>query len=182
MITYQPESLAVEVRVPDVHSAWKGLECLIPDIVRRFNVDRHIAIDCGVWYGYSTAALANFFDQVIGVDTFKGDRHAGFPSDLWDSARRTMRDYPNVVLVESDCIEYLKTARHGRIGLVHVDVVHDFETTYEVGKWASNVSPVVLFHDTCAFPEVAEAVEALAKETGRTFHNYPQHYGLGILV
>ena len=182
MIIYEPESLAVEVRVPDVHSTWKGLERIVPDIMRRFNVDQRVAIDCGVWYGYSTAALSNFFDRVIGVDTFQGDDNAGRPSDLWESARRTMIAYRNVVLVEQDCVDYLLEARNARVGLVHIDAAHDFETTYQAGRAACAVAPVVLFHDTCAFESVMLAVERLAHETGREFYNYPQHHGLGILV
>jgi hypothetical protein len=59
---------------------------------------------------------------------------------------------------------------------------HDYETTYTAGRWAVDHSPVVIFHDTESFPSVKEAVSAIAEETGRTFYNFREFNGLGILV
>ncbi len=181
IINYVPESFAENVFVPDVHSTWKGLERIIPDVIRRFNIKPDVAVEFGVWYGFSAAALANFFQQVVGIDTFEGDHDAGTPSDLYDSAYDTLQNYRNVWLVRSDYQSYIR----GRVltaNLIHIDIVHDYEPTYELGRWAVDHADVVLFHDTEAFPTVKQAVSDIAEETGRMFYNYPKCHGLGILV
>jgi hypothetical protein len=38
-----------------------------------FHVHPGLCIEFGVWHGYSTAALANHFERVIGADVFYGD-------------------------------------------------------------------------------------------------------------
>jgi hypothetical protein len=40
----------------------------------------------------------------------------------------------------------------------------------------------VLFHDTESFPAVKQAVSDIARETNKTFYNFKESYGLGILV
>ncbi len=181
--TYVPESLTDNVVVPNVHSTWKGLERVIPDIMRRFSIKRDMALEFGVWYGYSAAALSNFFDAVFGVDTFEGDHDAGTPGDLYNSAYTTLLAYPNVWLITSSYQTYIRRfPPTAEVNLIHIDIVHDYEPTYELGRWAVDHADVVLFHDTEAFPTVKQAVSDIAEETGRMFYNYPKCHGLGILV
>jgi hypothetical protein len=66
--------------------------------------------------------------------------------------------------------------------MIHVDIVHTFEDTYKVGKWAVQHAPVVIFHDTESFLDVKMAVAAVAEEADRAFYNYTPCHGLGILV
>lgn len=178
---YVPLKLWDDVRVPSVGSSWKGLERVVPDIVERFCLQRKKAIDFGVWYGYSTAVLANYFPHVIGVDTFDGDEFAGHPKDLFQVAQSVADAWHGIELLSvrwQDFIHFYSDS----VGLIHVDVRHDYHDTYTLGLWAVDHAPVVLFHDTESFPEVRRAVRDLAEYSGRTFWNYPHHYGLGILV
>ena len=41
---------------PDWPSAWKGLEGILPAIIKRFNVSQNAALEFGVEYGYSISA------------------------------------------------------------------------------------------------------------------------------
>lgn len=179
---YVPAQLTPEPRVPDVHSEWKGLEQVVPDVLDRFNVGRHTAIDFGVWYGFSTGALANLFDHVYGVDHFKGDDHAGRPSDLFEQARRALTPWHNIVLVSQSWQEYTATHPLVYADLVHIDIVHTYDETFACGVWACRHADLVLFHDTDEFPDVRAAVSNLALAFDREFWNYPRHHGLGVLV
>ena len=64
----------------------------------------------------------------------------------------------------------------------HVDIVHNYEETFECGLWAVKHSKCCIFHDTESFPEVKKAVYDIAKAANKTAYNYPHHYGLGIIV
>jgi len=180
IIEYVPEPSAQVLTMPKVHTAWEGLEKVLPSIVERFCIAREQALEFGVWYGYSTAALAQCFAHVIGVDTFEGDDDAGRPSDLWDSALHTLSQYPHVTLIQSDYSSFVEGLPSA--DLIHIDIVHDYAPTFELGQWACAHAPVVIFHDTESFPTVRQAVSDLADETGRVFYNYPYCHGLGILV
>lgn len=187
MIAYEPQSLAVPMRVlPEEGfvTGWRGLERILGDIVGRFCRGRHTALEFGVEYGYSTVALSNYFAHVIGVDHFKGDAHAGLTPegvDRYQDTKQRLAQYKNIVLIQSDAEEYCRL--HAcNYDLVHVDALHDFETTYKLGSWAAHNSPCVLFHDTIWFPDVAPAVERIAKEQKRTAYNYNDCNGLAILV
>ena len=169
-------------------SAWAGLEKILPGILADFDVSPRQALEFGVQHGFSVAALANYFEEVIGVDTFAGDQHAGLgePERTLRATSARLVNFPNVQLVRADyqtfCAE--RTGHGFRLplyDLVHVDIVHTFYDTYECGKWAVGHAGCVIFHDTISFPDVCRAVEQLAAESGRTFYNFPNHYGLGIL-
>ncbi len=51
-------------------SAWGDIPTILKDIITRFNLKTDKALEFGVEYGYSTTAIANYFDEVIGVDNF----------------------------------------------------------------------------------------------------------------
>lgn len=162
-------------------SGWAGLERSMPNLVERFCDSRGYALELGVEYGHSTTVLAQLFGHVTGVDWFKGDPHSGEREDYYQVARSNIARWRNVTLVQE---EYQRWITHDRqnYDLIHIDMYHDFEATYRAGIWAVEHAPVVLFHDTIAWPEVAPAVERIAKETGLTFYNYPHNNGLGILA
>ncbi|MDE2104234.1 MAG: class I SAM-dependent methyltransferase [Patescibacteria group bacterium] len=182
MIVYEPSSYQPLNRSIDVPTAWNGLERIIPAILLDFNVDPVTALEFGVQHGFSTAALANYFQTVTGVDTFRGDEHAGFGDS--DSTMQATKDslagFPNVNLVRSDYKDFINMFDI-HANLAHVDIVHTFEDTYQLGLWAVDHCDCVLFHDTESFPDVKKAVAQIALERGLTFHNYPHCHGLGIL-
>lgn len=169
------------LRLPDVHSEWKGLERLFPELLVRFNVTPGYALEFGVWYGFSTAVLANFFRGVTGVDTFTGDAHAGFRENLREDAERALFPFSNIQLVEMDYRAYIEQP-HDTWDLIHIDILHDYAPTLELGTWAVAHARCVIAHDTEAFPEVKRALGDIARATGCEFHNYPECHGLGILV
>lgn len=178
MKEYKPKKLRDPERVAEVGSAWTGLERVIEDILKRFDIPRESALEFGVEFGYSTVALSNYFDEVVGVDHFEGDEHAGF-RDVQHKAEKIC-DYDNIVLIKNSYQDYIPYGEGA--DLTHVDIVHNYDETYECGLWCARNSEITLFHDTESFPAVRKAVKDIADETNKTFYNYPEHYGLGIVV
>ena len=162
-------------------SAWGNIPTILKDIIERFDVDTTNALEFGVEYGYSTSALANYFTNVSGVDIFTGDIHSGLKDDHLEKTKFYLEPYKNITLVKSDYREFIKN-NFGKYGLTHIDIVHDFENTYECGAWAVQHSKVTIFHDTESFAEVKRACQELANNYDLEFYNYKESHGLGILI
>ncbi|QRR00923.1 class I SAM-dependent methyltransferase [Dyadobacter sandarakinus] len=178
---YTPRFLQEPNQSLDIVSAWKGLELIIPDIMKRFNLKNDKCIEFGVEFGFSTVVFANYFSSVIGVDTFEGDQHTANKSEHYEQTSQRLAPYSNIRLIKSDYRDWIHTD-HTRYDLAHVDIVHHYDETYECGLWAAQHSSCTLFHDTESFPEVRRAVKDIARTTRQKLYNYPLHYGLGILV
>ncbi len=181
MIKYTPTLIRKPSVLINAPSAWIGLESIIEDILLRFGINIISALEFGVDYGYSTVALSNFFDTVIGVDTFEGDIHAGHRENAFDTALKNVSIANNIILVKSDYRDFIKETKE-YFDLIHIDIVHTYKETFECGLWAVNNSSITIFHDTEMFPEVRQAVIDIAKETGKECYNYEACYGLGIIV
>jgi hypothetical protein len=178
---YVPEKLSTPSQMINVPSAWVGLEQIIEDILDRFQIERERCIEFGVEFGYSTVVLSNFFKSVIGVDTFEGDEHTLNKSQHYESTSKKLSKYSNIKLVKSDYKDWI-TKDSTMYDFAHVDIVHNYNETFECGLWAANHSRCTIFHDTVSFPAVKRAVRDIAKATNKKFYNYPRYYGLGIVV
>lgn len=181
IIPYVPKNLIKPGYLVDVETAWDGVELILWDVIRRWDIFPGTALEFGVGYGYSTAALANYFNQVIGVDHFQGDVNAGYPKGQYEKAQKALKDFKNILLLQSDYQTYM-SGDVGMVDLIHIDIDHGYESTNKLGAWAIEHSDVVMFHDTISFPEVKRAVEDLAWESGRTFYEYVEKHGVGFLV
>jgi hypothetical protein len=139
------------------------------------------ALEFGVEYGYSTAAMANFFQHVTGVDTFEGDGHSGRHESILESTKNNLRDFNNITLVKEDFKDYIGKDSN-QYDLIHIDIEHFFQPTYDCGSWAVHHAPIVLFHDTVSFIDVFKAVTKVADENRMKFYNFAGYHGLGILI
>jgi hypothetical protein len=178
---YKPAKLTKPEHLPDVISAWKGLELIIEDILDGFDLQRQTCIEFGVEFGFSTVAFANYFGKVTGIDTFEGDIHTVNKENHFEETKTRLSAFKNIELVKSDYRDWIRTD-NARYNFAHVDIVHTYQDTYDCGLWAARHSDCTIFHDTESFPEVRQAVIDIAKTTGQAIYNYPLHYGLGILV
>ena len=167
--------------LPNIGSAWGNIPTIINDIIERFDIKKDKAIEFGVEYGYSTAALANYFESVTGVDTFIGDQHAGFKGDIYETTKSNLEPFKGINLVQKSYQEFIKD-HNDHYNLAHVDIVHTYDDTYNCGEWCINHSDVVIFHDTLSFPDVFRACYDLATKYNLDFYNYTESHGLGILV
>ncbi len=180
MIEYVPK-VRDTPKLVKVISAWGDIPTILKDIITTFNVNPQIALEFGVEYGYSTSALANYFTKVIGVDTFTGDIHSYIKRDHSKMTLFVLKDYTNIELVKSNYQDFIKN-NNNIYDLIHIDIVHTYNETYECGEWAVNHSKVVIFHDTISFDEVKKVCYDLSTKYGLEFYNYPDSHGLGILI
>lgn len=179
--TYTPKELKSFDNLPTRNfSAWKGLELIIGDVIKRSGINCRSCLEFGVEYGYSTAVFANYFDKVTGVDLFTGDVHAGFKENVFEVASANLKDFKNITLLKNDYKDFIKD-NHSSYDLIHVDIIHTYEATYECGFWSAEHSDCTLFHDTESFSSVKKAVRDIARKSGKRFYNYPYYNGLGIL-
>jgi hypothetical protein len=181
MRLYEPASYERPANVLSRYSAWRGHEYIIADILRRFEVRTDRCLEFGVEFGFSATVFANYFDKVIGIDTFIGDPQAGRYEDHYESTAASLAAYPQIQLIRSDYRDWIRTD-DARYDLIHVDIIHTFAATYECGLWSAQHSDCTLFHDTESYPAVKRAVSAIAKATKKEFYNFPLYHGLGIVV
>lgn len=181
-INYVPKKFTTPSNLIQSKSqAWVGLESIILDIIEFSGIEANTMLEFGVEFGYSTAAFANYFKSVIGVDIFTGDSHAGYHGDIYNDTKANLKDFSNVELIKSDYKDYIK--RDTRMyDLIHVDIIHTYEDTYACGLWSAQHSKCTLFHDTQSFPDVKKAVADIAKATNKKFYNYRKSNGLGIVI
>ena len=178
---FVPNHLQLPSRTLQVDSAWKGIESILSDLIKRFHIRTNCCLEFGVEYGYSTVALSSFFDSVTGVDTFAGDKHTVNKKDVYDETVSRLSAFENVRLIRSDYRDWIKQDNN-LYDLIHVDIVHTYADTFACGLWSAVHSQCVIFHDTESFPAVKRAVSEISRLTGKHFHNFKQSNGLGILV
>jgi predicted O-methyltransferase YrrM len=178
---YVPESREMPSRVLPVTTAWKGIESVLADVIRRFDLKTQRCLEFGVEHGYSTAALSSFFDTVIGVDLFTGDIHTFEKGDIFRATAERLSAFSNIQLVRCDYRDWI-AKDDSRYDLIHVDIVHTYIDTFTCGLWSARHSNCVLFHDTESFPAVKRAVIDIARKVGKKFYNFTESNGLGILV
>jgi len=181
IIPYLPAHLQLPTRVLPIQSAWRGLECILADIIEKFQLDTHRCLEFGVEFGYSTAALSSFFDSVIGVDTFAGDKHTRLQKDIYDETVSRLSCFENIRLVRSDYRDWIKSD-DSFYDFIHVDIIHTYTDTFACGLWSASHAKCVIFHDTESFTAVKKAVVEICRQTGKTFYNFPDSNGLGIIV
>ena len=162
-------------------SAWTGIETVLQELIDRVQIGTSRCLEFGVEYGFSTVALSSYFDSVIGVDTFLGDRHTNNIKDIYDETVSRLAPFENIRLVRSDYRDFIKS-HDSSYDLIHVDIIHTYADTFACGLWSAKHSKCTLFHDTESYPEVKQAVVDIARSTGKKFYNFEESYGLGILV
>jgi len=171
------------VKLIDCPSAWKGLENHIESFLDENKIPRDNCLEFGVEHGYSIAAMSNWFRVCTGVDTFKGDPMSGFKEDHLKQTRENLKDFDNIYLTRMDFREFIKRPGDGRWNLIHIDISHDYESTYECGAWAVDHSDCTIFHDTTTFQAVRAACQDIAHEKGLEFKILtPDHNGLGFIL
>jgi Methyltransferase domain len=180
-IEFVPRHRQPPSRMLQVQSAWKGIESVLADIIDRFQLRTNRCLEFGVEYGYSTVALSSFFDSVIGIDTFLGDQHTQDHRDLYAETVNRLSEFENIRLIRSNFRDWTKQDNDS-YDLVHVDIVHTYADTFACGLWSALHSQCTIFHDTEAFPAVKRAVIEISRRTGKSFHNFKESCGLGILV
>jgi len=183
MIPYTPTGeYAGILKVYSCPSAWLGLERYIAEIMHDFKIQNNIALEFGVDRGYSTSVFSNFFKRVIGVDTFESDKHANNKmNNLYEQTKNNLQHFPNVELIKDNFYNFIKK-NNNHYNLIHVDIVHEYQPTFDCAEWSLLHSDIVLLHDTESFPVVKQVCIDLSGKHNASFYNIREHFGLGILI
>lgn len=181
VINYVPKYYEEPQKLLKVESAWVGHDKIIQDLIRTFGLGTDKCLEFGVEFGYSTVALSNYFKQVKGVDIFIGDEHTSHKGDHYEETKARLREYANIELFKMDYKDWV-WQDNSEYDLIHVDIIHTYQDTYDCGLWSAQHSSCAIFHDTESFPDVKRAVFDIARSTGKKFYNYPKYYGLGIVA
>lgn len=181
MINYIPNKRENPKLMTKMPSAWGDIPTILKDIIERFEIKQDKALEFGVEFGYSTSALSNYFNLVIGVDTFKGDENTSNKTYHFNMTKENLIEFQNIQLIESTYQDFIKN-NDDMYDLIHIDIVHNYEDTFNCGDWSVQHSKIVIFHDTESFIEVKKACEDLSNKFNLDFYNYQDSYGLGILI
>jgi predicted O-methyltransferase YrrM len=175
MIEYKPK-IYDNPKVINLVSAWGKIPTILKDIIINFNLKTESALEFGVERGYSTTAIAYYFKHVIGVDPFH--RREGF---TFIDVKELLKDYKNIELFEAKFEDFILNENR-KFDLIHIDIIHEYNPTFNCGEWALQHSNCVIFHDTMSFTAVMRAVVDLSVKYNFEFYNYPCDNGLGILI
>jgi tRNA A58 N-methylase Trm61 len=163
MLEYIPQIFDTPKTI-DKPSAWSTVAPIVRDIIQRFNINPQKALEFGVGNGYSISVLANYFYEVTGIDIDCKDIDFKLLNvDIWEMSYK-----------------FFIRKNKSWYDLIHIDMDHSYEQTFDAGKWAVKHSNCVLFHDT-NMKGVMDAVLEIEK-LGYKFYNYTDPCGLGILV
>ncbi len=138
--------------------AWLGHIFFGYDLVRNFRPKR--IVELGTYRGTS---LFSFLQaekdgggvaDVSGVDTWEGDKHTGYYSDvLYKNVRRIVDKYYDeldVHLLKMTFDEAHSNFEEGTIDLLHIDGLHTYEAVkHDYQTWLPKVSPdgIIIMHD-----------------------------------
>lgn len=178
---YKIDPCSWPYKLSDYVSAWKGLENYVLPIIKNFNIKTDLMLEFGVDYGYSTDVFSKVFKKVIGVDSFVGDPWLGHDQGdvFYNNIKEQFKD-SNIELCRTDYKSFIKD-NDNKYDLIHIDIVHTYNETYECAEWAIMHSNVVLLHDTYSFPEMHKVCRDLSLKYKWGFINIEECHGLGIL-
>ena len=151
-------------------------------------------VELGVFSGASFLTFCHTADELgigtkcIGVDTWKGDDHAGFyDEEVYKRLSKYVdRHYPrNAKLLRITFDEATDRVANGSVDLLHIDGLHTYEAVrHDFETWRPKMSKqgLVLFHDI-SVRERGFGVYRLWEELSRSFPSFAfEHaYGLGII-
>lgn len=171
---------------------WGGHRGFTYDLVRWMKPAR--IVELGVHWGTSFFAFAQAVKdeklptELIGVDTFRGDEHAGFYGDeVLETVRRIIERYfqaQSIVLKPMFFTEALASVADESVDLLHIDGLHTQEACrFDYTAWLPKLAPegVVLFHDTA--PSTGYGSAVFWKEVSASLPSFAfEHsWGLGVL-
>jgi hypothetical protein len=140
-------------------TAWTDHFWFAAELVKWFKA--RTVVDLGVDYGYSTFAFATHGQgKVFGIDSFKGDEHAGQKNTL-NATMRTIYDAKHTFGVNNIEIipayfDQVASVWDRDIDILHIDGLHTYEAVkHDYFTWAkfTHERSVILFHDIHSYPD-----------------------------
>ena len=173
------------------NTSWHGHQKFAIDLVKTMK-PRNI-VELGVHKGDSYFSFCQGVKEAdipcwtFGIDTWKGDVHAGFyVEDVFESVSSYNRQHYEEfsVLIRSTFSEARQRFQTKSIDILHIDGLHTYEAvTQDFNEWKFALSDkgIILFHDITV-PHFG--VNRLFEEQKHSFphFSFEHSHGLGILV
>lgn len=182
----------------DKPSAWRGLESAYRNYLQEVEPIRLI-VELGVDYGFSLFTLARDYPEshVIGIDSYNDLQNH---TDALPWVAQHISKFPNACVIRAWGREVSERTRAGEgpeafagrvlgtlkalpgeIDLLHIDTVHDYESTreeFELFEPLVRPGGCIMFHDVDSFPDgTGRFFLHLDGRKSVTRHNNP--HGLG---
>lgn len=170
--------------------AWHGHQGYAIELVKKLKPE--VIVELGVHKGDSLFSFcqgaAQYGGHVYGVDTWEGDKHAGFyDEEIFNQVvKYALETYPNTVtLMKMPFAEAVKDFEPNSIDLLHIDGLHTYEAVKaDWESWLPKVKQngVVLFHDITV-THLDFGVRFLWEEIKQNYATAEFHHcnGLGIV-
>jgi len=171
---------------------WSGHRRFAYDLVRFVRPRR--LVELGVHVGTSFFAFcqaakdSGLSTRLIGVDSWKGDEHAGhYGDEVFETVRRTISRYYTGLDIRLLRMLFTQAREHvddASVDILHIDGLHTYEAVSEdYQMWLPKLAPdgIVLFHDV---------VESTGYGSSRFWNEirgsfpsftFPHAWGLGVL-
>ena len=131
-------------------SAWKGHRGFAQRLIKALQPE--VFVELGVHAGdsYFTIVETMRGGKAYGVDTWAGDKHAGFYDDgIWNMVQTVNKQYPFSTLLRMPFDQAAGIVSDG-INLLHIDGLHTYEAVkHDFETWEPKVTDVILLHDIC---------------------------------
>ena len=131
------------------YSAWKGHRGFAQRLIKALQPE--VLVELGVHAGdsYFTMVEAMSGGTAYGVDTWSGDKHAGFYDDgIWNMVQSVNKQYPNSKLLRMPFDQAVGAV--DEINLLHIDGLHTYEAVkHDFETWEPKVADVIMLHDIC---------------------------------
>ena len=135
------------------YSAWKGHRGFAQRLIKALQPE--VLVELGVHAGDSYFTMVEAMHIYIasgrayGVDTWSGDKHAGFYDDgIWNMVQSVNKQYPNSKLLRMPFDQAVGAV--DEINLLHIDGLHTYEAVkHDYEMWEPKVRDVILLHDIC---------------------------------
>ena len=131
------------------YSAWKGHRGFAQRLIKALQPE--VFVELGVHAGDSYFTMVEAMDngKAYGVDTWAGDKHAGYYDDnIWDMVQAVNKQYPNSSLLRMPFDQAVGAV--DEISLLHIDGIHTYEAVkHDFETWEPKVTDVILLHDIC---------------------------------
>ena len=141
--------------IDTIVSAWTGHRQFAEWLVQTMNPE--MIVELGVDQGFSTFVFATAQKKVgegkmAGIDSFKGDDHAGF-ADHYDQVLKNKNEYnlDNLSIIRADFTDVSKIWCNP-IDILHIDGLHTYEAVKNDHEcWSKFVKEdgIILYHDVC---------------------------------
>ena len=146
------------------YSAWKGHRGFAQRLIKALQPE--VFVELGVHAGDSYFTMVECMETIskctdtmvdampsgkaYGVDTWAGDKHAGFYDDgIWNMVQAVNKQYPFSTLLRMPFDQAAGIVSDG-INLLHIDGLHTYEAVkHDFETWEPKVTDVILLHDIC---------------------------------